>query len=670
LALQVHRITVIQLKLLGNVDLTTDEGAVSDAPLRRSKRMALLAYLAAARPRGFHRRDKLAALFWPELPTDRARAALRTTLTRLRDDHGTDLILGRGADEIAIDASRLDCDVVEFDAALAAGRFADAAALYRGPFLDGMHVEGTGDELEEWISVERSRLRDAVLRALSALSGAAERRGDLGAALTAAQQALDISGNDEIAARRVIALMIASGNRGGAMRVYDALVRRLRSDFDVEPAAETQALVAPLRERRAVPSDTRATPVAATDAGRIADRYRTPGSPTAVPRRRRAYLMPALALVVLAAGVGWIMTRGNDAKNSAILPGFMWKSVTPSGRAPSGNFGSRAVLDSTGDAMLMFGGVQDVDRQRLVPLGEAYWRLRGFGEGSGASWTRIMTEPGPHPAPRWIFGISSDAAHDRVIVHAGALGFTSPCANDTWVLHHASGIGHVPAWQRVRVRGAAPPGRASFQQVFDASRRRLIVFAGNDCVYPNFHDTWVLAFDDSTLASGMWTQLAPDSSAGIPQRRDAYAATYDTSSGRMFVFGGRASALATDELWALDHADGESGAPAWHPIHCTGDAPVIVDPAGTFDVSTDSWTLFGGMDANGQVTRSVWRVYGLAKDIPHCRWELLVVAEPTPAARSGASAGLLRGSRSMVVFGGEFKGTPLADAWVLRAVRK
>jgi DNA-binding SARP family transcriptional activator len=660
---------VIQLKLLGNVDLTTDGGAVSDAPLRRSKRMALLAYLTAARPRGFHRRDKLAALFWPELPTDRARAALRTTLTRLRDDHGTDLILGRGADEIAIDATRLHCDVVEFDDALAAGRFEDAAPLYRGPFLDGLHVEGTGDELEEWISVERSRLRDAVLRALSALSGAAEQRGDLGAALTAAQQALDISGNDEIAARRVIALMIASGNRGGAMRVYDALVRRLRSDFDVEPAAETQALVAPLRERRVAPSDMRGPSAPASEAARLAERHRTPGSATAVPRRRRSYLVPALALVVLA-GAGWIATRGNPTKVAAPLPSVMWKAVTPSGRAPSGSFGSRAVLDSTGDAMLVFGGVQDIDRKRLVPLGEAYWRMRGFGEGSGASWTRITTEPGLHPAPRWIFGLSSDTAHDRVIVHGGALGFTSPCANDTWVLNHASGIGHVPSWQRVRVRGATPPGRASFQQEFDASRRRLIVFAGNDCIYPNFHDTWVLAFDDSTLASGIWTQLAPDSSAGIPQRRDAYAATYDTASARLFIFGGRASALATDELWALDHADGVSGVPAWHPIHCTGDAPVIVDPAGAFDLGDDSWTMFGGMDANGQVSRSVWRVHGLAKDIPHCRWEQLVVAEPTPAARSGASAGLLRASRSMVVFGGEFKGTPLADAWVLRGVRK
>ena len=65
---------MIQLLLLGNVDIFGDSGARMDAPLRQSKRVALLAFLAAARPTGFHRRDKIAALFWPELPTDRARA--------------------------------------------------------------------------------------------------------------------------------------------------------------------------------------------------------------------------------------------------------------------------------------------------------------------------------------------------------------------------------------------------------------------------------------------------------------------------------------------------------------------------------------------------------------------------------------------------------------------
>lgn len=54
-----------RLQLWGAVDLTRDDGTVAASVLAQSKRLALLSYLALARPRGLHRRDKLLALFWP-----------------------------------------------------------------------------------------------------------------------------------------------------------------------------------------------------------------------------------------------------------------------------------------------------------------------------------------------------------------------------------------------------------------------------------------------------------------------------------------------------------------------------------------------------------------------------------------------------------------------------
>jgi DNA-binding SARP family transcriptional activator len=657
---------VIRLVLLGNVDLTGDAGERLDVPLRQSKRVALLAYLVAARPIGFQRRDKVAALFWPELPADRARAALRVTLSRLRDDFGAELIVGRGSDEIAVDPSQLHCDVLEFGAACESSRWSEAVGLYRGPFLDGVHVEGAGEELENWIVIERSRLRDELLRALGALGNDAEMRGDLDLAVTAARQALEVSPNDETLARRIIALLLTSGNRGAAMHAYDDFVDRLRADLGVEPAPETEALVAPLRRKAATPVDRRPQ-TAEEGAAASLDRAR-PSPPTVVPRLRRSYVGAALAIAVgLALSVAsWIATHKEGLASA--VPIVEWQPVMSIGRAAPAGFGSRAVLDSTGDALLVFGGVIDVDQKHVMPLGVMYWRLRGLGNGDAASWTRIVPAPGPHPSPRWLFGASSDAAHDRVIVHGGALGFTSPCANDTWVLNHASGIGHIPTWERVRIRGAMPPARAAFDQVLDLSRRRLIVFAGNDCSYPSFHDTWVLAFDDSTLASGTWSLLAPDSSAGVPLQRDAYTAAYDTAAGRLYIFGGRASGITTGELWALDHASGGAAAAAWRPITCAGEHPVLMAPASALDSQSDSWTFFGGADANARIVRSVWRLHGLLRDVGHCRWEQLVLAEPSPAPRVGASAALLAGSRGMVIFGGDFRNTPLADAWVLKPI--
>lgn len=660
---------MIHLMLLGNVELTADDAGALQTPLRHSKRVALLAFLGVARPAGYHRRDKLAALFWPELPADRARAALRTTISRLRDDFGAELILGRGSDEIAADLTRIRTDVLEFDAAILARRFDDAVRLYRGPFLDGVHVEGAGDELEDWLVGERARLRDALLCALSGIADGAEHRGELAMAVTAARRALDVSPYDEILARRLVALLVASGNRGGAMHVIEEFVRRLREDLDVEPAEETKAIVESLRTRLVSsgehptaqvsdPGPANAMPTAVRQA------YSAPSA--GAPPRRQSHSRALLSGLAVLGVAGWIATRNRAIADAAPL--LEWHLVTPSTLGAAGAFGARAVLDSTGDALLVFGGVRDVERKLIVPLGDVYWRLRGFRGPGRASWMRMEPAAGEHPAPRWLFGASSDAPHDRVLVHGGALGFTSPCANDTWLLSHASGVGHIPVWDRVRTRGRVPPLRAAFDQVFDASRRRLIVFAGNDCFYPNFQDTWVLAFDDSTLTSGTWSVLVPDTSAGLPVHRDGYVAAYDTSAARLYVFGGRADAVPTAELWALEHAAGGQQTPVWHQISCAGDHPPRLQPASAIDHKLDTWTFFGGEDSNAEYTGSVWRLTGLLRDTDNCRWEQMVVAQPSPAARVGASAAVLPGSRGIVIYGGDFQNNAFADAWILRAV--
>ena len=68
----------LSLFVLGNPRLERDGQTVE---LERHKALALLIYLAVTG--GPHRRDALAALFWPELDQTRARAALRRTLSEL-----------------------------------------------------------------------------------------------------------------------------------------------------------------------------------------------------------------------------------------------------------------------------------------------------------------------------------------------------------------------------------------------------------------------------------------------------------------------------------------------------------------------------------------------------------------------------------------------------------
>src|SRR5439155_727113 len=61
--------------MLGGLNLLGVGGHELKSVLAQPKRVALLAYLAAATPKRLHRRDSLVALFWPELDQEHARAA-------------------------------------------------------------------------------------------------------------------------------------------------------------------------------------------------------------------------------------------------------------------------------------------------------------------------------------------------------------------------------------------------------------------------------------------------------------------------------------------------------------------------------------------------------------------------------------------------------------------
>ena len=86
--LRVVRAPVVEFRILGTLKLIGGGGHELHSVLAQPKRVALLAYLAAASPRRFHRRDSLVALFWPDLDQEHARAALRQSLHILRRSLG------------------------------------------------------------------------------------------------------------------------------------------------------------------------------------------------------------------------------------------------------------------------------------------------------------------------------------------------------------------------------------------------------------------------------------------------------------------------------------------------------------------------------------------------------------------------------------------------------
>ena len=228
------------------MDLHDSEGRELRVIFAASKGAALLTYLAIATPRGFHRRDTLLALLWPELDQEHARGALRQALGRMRRSMTGGALLTEGDDDIALDRDLFWCDAVAFEQLLDGGKEEEALALYRGELLEGFHLSGCL-EFERWLEDERLRLRRRAAHAAWSLVEQAEAQGNLAKAGEWARRATVIVPNDETALRRLITVLDRAGDRAGAIHEYEAFAERLREDHEADPAPETTEVIAAVR---------------------------------------------------------------------------------------------------------------------------------------------------------------------------------------------------------------------------------------------------------------------------------------------------------------------------------------------------------------------------------------------------------------------------------------
>lgn len=241
---------MIEFRTLGALELLGPNGREYRAVLTQPKRVALVAYLAVATPRRFHRRDTLLGLFWPELDQEHARAALRQALHGLRRELGPDVLTSRGDEEVGVAEQRLWCDARAFDESVAAGDPEKALDLYRGDFLQGFYLSDAAD-FERWLDEQRTRLRRSATQAAGALIDRWEGAGDLSAAAKWARWAATLTPLDEGVVRRLIALLDRLGDRAGAVQIYEQFAERVVDELEVKPAPETTALIGSVRAREA-----------------------------------------------------------------------------------------------------------------------------------------------------------------------------------------------------------------------------------------------------------------------------------------------------------------------------------------------------------------------------------------------------------------------------------
>ena len=232
---------MLELQLLGPPALLKRPDERLDSVVAGAKRLALLAYLATARPSGFHNREALVELLWTDVDRERARATLRSTLRALRRMLGAGVVVNRGDDEVRIDPEMLQCDVWVFESDCARGDHCAALDRYRGDLLPGFHLRNA-PEFESWLAGERLRLRELATAAACALSHRRQAAGDHKSALSTARRGLALDPCDEPLVRLTMELLDGQGDRTGALRAYQELDTLLRREYDVEPSPETRAL--------------------------------------------------------------------------------------------------------------------------------------------------------------------------------------------------------------------------------------------------------------------------------------------------------------------------------------------------------------------------------------------------------------------------------------------
>lgn len=265
---------MLRILTLGGLSVEHAERELSGAVLQ-PRRLALLAVLARAGERGISR-ERLLALFWPDDEEERARRSLTQAVYALRRDLGDEGAIA-GTQELRLDAEHIGSDIGDFAGMIKRGRLADAAALYRGPFLQGFHLVGAPD-FERWADDERTAIAHDHARILDRLANDAEKDGRVDAAVEYWRVLAAVDPLNASVAVRLMRALDRTGDRAGALRharVYEALMSQ---ELELPPDRAVVELAAELRN--AAPTDVSA---AVAVSAPVSAPVRAPAPPPAAP---------------------------------------------------------------------------------------------------------------------------------------------------------------------------------------------------------------------------------------------------------------------------------------------------------------------------------------------------------------------------------------------------
>lgn len=236
-----------RIQLCGRVAVELDGRRVErDLPGRQGRLLFVYLVLNRLRPVG---RSELVEALWPAKPPPGADSGLSALLSKLRRALGEGRIEGRGGLRLVLPAGAW----VDLEAAREALHRAEGAAARGdwasvwGPARVAQHIARRGFLLGEDVPWADECRRDLEVLYAGALELAAEAclaigGSELDTAERTARTLVEQAPHRESGYRHLMRTLAARGNVAEALKVYDALRRRLRDDLGVAPGPATQDL--------------------------------------------------------------------------------------------------------------------------------------------------------------------------------------------------------------------------------------------------------------------------------------------------------------------------------------------------------------------------------------------------------------------------------------------
>ncbi len=234
----------LRIRLFGGLEVRNSRGVVQSFATKKSE--LLFSFLVLNANRVFYR-DSLLERFFTDEPTASARKNLRTIIWQIRSvleptgtEPGTYLIVNNR--EVGFNGQSsywLDCH--EFRSGLSQSlkdikteKLVDLLGLYRGEFLEGVS--------DCWCDSERDHLRTLYLTSLEALMHKQASSGTWLEAIRLGEKIVEEDPFKEHVYRHLMKYYYFLGDRPSALLKYQACVRVLRDELDIEPMAKTMQL--------------------------------------------------------------------------------------------------------------------------------------------------------------------------------------------------------------------------------------------------------------------------------------------------------------------------------------------------------------------------------------------------------------------------------------------